>query len=39
MILTVDVVVAIARSSWPAAASGDGAWIVSCHAARLFTRD
>jgi len=39
MTLTVDVVVTIARSSWHAAASGDVAWIVSCRAARLFTRD
>src|SRR5262245_26445372 len=39
MTLTVDVVVTMARSSWHAAASGDGAWIVSCRAARLFTRD
>jgi hypothetical protein len=32
-------VVAIARFSEHAAAEGDGAWIVSTHSARLFTRD
>jgi hypothetical protein len=32
-------VVAIARFSEHAAADGDGAWIVSTHSARLFTRD
>jgi hypothetical protein len=34
-----DEVFANARFSRHAVASGDRAWIVSCHAARLFTRD
>jgi hypothetical protein len=32
-------VVATARASEHAAADGNGAWIVSTHPARLFTRD
>jgi hypothetical protein len=40
MILKVgDRVVATARFSGHAAADGNGAWIVSAHPARLFTRD
>ncbi len=40
MTLTVDdEVFASARFSRHAVASGDGVWIVSCHAARLFTGD
>jgi hypothetical protein len=40
MSLTVDaMVVATARFSRSAAADGNGAWIVSTHPARLFTRD
>jgi hypothetical protein len=39
MTATVDgVTVATARWSWHAAADGHGAWIVSTHPARLFTR-
>jgi hypothetical protein len=34
-----DRVVATARFSQHAAADGNGAWIVSTHPARLFTRD
>jgi hypothetical protein len=36
---TGDRVVATARFSQHAAADGNGAWIVSTHPARLFTRD
>jgi hypothetical protein len=40
MTLEIDnCVVTIARFSEHAAADGDGAWIVSTHPARLFTRD
>jgi hypothetical protein len=40
MALEVDgAIVATARFSEYAAADGNGAWIVSTHAARLFTRD
>jgi hypothetical protein len=34
-----DRVIATARFSWHAAADGNGAWIVSTHPARLFSRD
>ena len=39
LIATVDgEIVATARWSWHAAADGNGAWIVSTHPARLFSR-
>jgi hypothetical protein len=39
MTLTVDGVIATARFSEYATADGSGAWIVSTHPARLFSRD